>query len=263
MQHLQAKVVANRPEFQDYAVLELEAPEIAAKAMPGNFVHVRVTLDKDPLLRRPISIMLADKQTGIIRLLVKCIGRGTEIICLLNPGMTLDLLGPLGTHFALPPEGKDVLLVAGGVGVAPLIFLAEMLQTSPGHRSARGLYGGATEEQLSVWSEFGGRCEEFYVATEDGSAGEQGLVTDLLPAQIARGDLQAVYTCGPRGMMARVAAMCEEAGLPCFASMEQFMGCGIGACLGCAVPARNGEYVRVCREGPVFAAEELDWENME
>jgi dihydroorotate dehydrogenase electron transfer subunit len=262
MQHLQAKIIHNRPEQKDYRVLELHAPHVAEHARPGQFVHVRVACDNDPLLRRPISIMSADRHTGLIRLLIKKVGRGTEIMSELPEGAMLDLLGPLGNGFTLPPEGKDVLLIGGGVGIAPLVFFADLLQTSPGERRARGLMGGANEDQLPVWTEFAGRCEEFYVTTDDGSAGEQGLVTDLLPAQIARGDLQAVYTCGPRPMMAKVAAMCAEAKLPCYASLEQWMGCGVGACLGCVVPGTKVDYLRVCRDGPVFEAGEVDWTGM-
>lgn len=262
MQNIQAKIIHNRPELDDYRVIELLAPEIAQTARPGQFVHVRVACHNDPLLRRPISIMLAEPHSGIIRLLIKKVGRGTEIMYDLPDGASLDLLGPLGTSFALPPEGQDVLLIGGGVGIAPLIFFADMLQKAPGQRSARGLMGGLNENQLPVWTEFAGRCEEFCVTTEDGSAGEQGRVTDLLPDQIARGDVQAVYTCGPRPMMAKVAAICAEAGLPCFASLEQWMGCGVGACLGCVVPGRETEYLRVCRDGPVFPAETLDWEHI-
>lgn len=259
MRHIQSTIIHNRPEQLDYRVLELHAPHVAERARPGQFVHVRVACQNDPLLRRPISVMSADPRSGIIRLLVKKVGRGTEIMCGLPEGTELDLLGPLGQCFTLPPEGKDVLLIGGGVGIAPLVFFADLLQTAPGERRARGLMGGANEDQLPIWTEFAGRCEEFYVSTDDGSVGEKGFVTDLLPAQIARGDLQAVYTCGPRPMMAKVAAMCAEASLPCFASLEQWMGCGVGACLGCVVPGTDTEYLRVCRDGPVFDATKLDW----
>jgi dihydroorotate dehydrogenase electron transfer subunit len=263
MHHLQSPLIANRPELQDYCVLEIEAPQIAAAAVPGQFVHVRVGCDCDPLLRRPISIMLTEKHTGMVRLLVKRVGRGTEMIAQMTEG-TLDVMGPLGQGFALPAEGKDILMVAGGVGVAPLIFLADALQTARGHYRVRGLYGGATADHLPLWTDFGGRCEEFYVTTEDGSAGEQGLVTDLLQGQLQRGDVQAVYTCGPRPMMAKVAATSAAAGIPCFASLEQWMGCGVGACMGCVVPATRSAgvspaYLRVCKDGPVFDAAEIDW----
>jgi len=264
MHHLPAPLLHNRPELQDYRVLELHAPAIAASARPGQFVHVRVGDGADPLLRRPISIMLVEPHAGLIRLLVKQVGRGTELLARLPDGATVDLMGPLGNGFAMPPAGKDVLLVAGGVGVAPLIMFADALQTAPGNYRVRGLYGGRDSDQLPVWTEFGGRCEEFVVTTEDGSAGEPGLVTDLLEGQLQRGDVQAVHTCGPRPMMAKVAALTAAAGVGCFASLEQWMGCGVGACMGCVVPAtgRTGvspAYVRVCKDGPVFDATEIDW----
>ena len=172
------------------------------------------------------------------------------------------LLGPLGNSFPVPephPE-RDVILVAGGVGVAPLIFFADALQMHVGRFRVCGLYGGASDAHLPLWTEFAGRCEEFYVTTEDGSAGEEGLVTAPLPAQLTRGDAQVVYTCGPRPMMAAVAALCAEAKVPCYASLEQWMGCGVGACLGCVVPTTGPEqYQRVCQDGPVFPAEIIDW----
>lgn len=270
MHHLHAKIVHSRPELQDYRVLELHAPEVAAQALPGQFVHVRAGCGQDPLLRRPISIMLPNKHEGTIQLLIKSVGRGSEMLCQMCEGAALDVIGPLGNGFPLPPQGKDTLMVAGGVGVAPLIFLADALQTAPGNYRVRGLYGGRDSDQLPLWTEFGGRCEEFYVTTEDGSAGEQGVVTDLLAAQLQRGDVEVVHTCGPRPMMAKVAALAAEARVPCYASLEQWMGCGVGACMGCVVPAKLGagvapaqaSYLRVCRDGPVFAAERVDWDSI-
>jgi len=262
MNHLQAKLIHNRPELQDYRVLELHAPEVAHKTKPGQFVHVRAGEGVDPLLRRPFSVLLPNRHEGTIQLLIKDVGRGTDLLCCLPDGASVDLIGPLGTSFTPPPPGKDVLMVAGGVGVAPLIYFADVLQTAPGHYRVRGLYGGRNSDQLPLWTEFAGRCEEFHVTTEDGSAGEQGLVTDLLAAQLERGDVEAVYTCGPRGMMAKVAPMCAAAGVACFASLEQWMGCGIGACMGCVVPAQDGSYVRVCLDGPVFDAAQIDWERL-
>lgn len=243
-------------------MIELHAPEVAAAAQAGQFVHLRAGCGKDPLLRRPISIMLPNRHEGTLQLLVKRVGRGTEALCQLCEGATVDLLGPLGTGFPMPQEGKDILMVAGGVGVAPLIFFADALQTARGHYRVRGLYGGRSSDQLPLWTDFAGRCEEFYVTTEDGSAGEQGLVTDLLEEQLRRGDVQVVCTCGPRPMMAKVAAMAEAAEVPCMASLEQWMGCGVGACMGCVVPATAGGYVRVCKDGPVFEATAIDWETL-
>jgi len=264
MHHLPAPLLHNRPELQDYRVLELHAPAIAASARPGQFVHVRVGDGADPLLRRPISIMLVEPHAGLIRLLVKQVGRGTELLARLAEGATVDLMGPLGNGFAMPPAGKDVLLVAGGVGVAPLIMFADALQTAPGNYRVRGLYGGRDSDQLPVWTEFGGRCEEFVVTTEDGSAGHHGLVTDLLPETLEGLRDPVVLACGPRAMLAQTAAECRTRGVPCYVSFEAWLGCGVGACLGCVIPAAGEPraYLRVCRDGPVFDADEVGWDSL-
>lgn len=260
MQQVRAQIIHNHAEEADYRVIELHAPGVARQVQPGQFVHLRVSEASDPLLRRPISVMLVDRQRESVRLLVQKVGRGTELLAARPAGSEVDLLGPLGQGFPLPAPGKDALLVAGGVGVAPLIFLADILRTRPQTPAVRGLYGGRQAAQLPVWTELAARCDEFYVATEDGSAGESGRVTDLLGEQLTRGDVQVVYTCGPRAMMAEVVRQAAAAGLPTFVSLEEWMGCGVGACLGCVVPA-TGErgYVRVCQDGPVFAADEIDW----
>lgn len=263
MEQFKSRITTTHAEGADCQVLILACPSIAAVAQPGQFVHVRVSESADPLLRRPISVMLADRQAGHIRLLVRKVGRGTEALARLPAGATVDLLGPLGNGFPLPSAetSGDIVLVAGGVGVAPLVFLADTLQTHRAPFRVCGLFGGASDEHLPVWTELAGRCEEFHVSTEDGSAGDQGLVTDLLGEHLAQDGTALVYTCGPRPMMAAVARMCAEARVPCWASLEQWMGCGVGACLGCVVPAAGGDgFLRVCKDGPVFAAEQLAWE---
>jgi dihydroorotate dehydrogenase electron transfer subunit len=264
MHHLQAKIVTTHPEGADYQVLILECPSIATTVQAGQFVHVRVSEAADPLLRRPISVMLADRQAGHVRLLVRKVGRGTELLAALPTGAEVDLLGPLGNGFPLPEvrPGQDVLLVAGGVGVAPLVFLADALQMHPARFRVCGLFGGASDEHLPLWTELAGRCEEFHVSTEDGSAGDEGLVTALLAEQLGQDDTAVVYACGPRAMMAVVARMCAEAEVPCWVSLEQWMGCGVGACLGCVVPATGEtQYLRVCKDGPVFAATAIAWDS--
>jgi dihydroorotate dehydrogenase electron transfer subunit len=226
-------------------------------------VHIRTSGTLDPLLRRPLSILQADPHKGHIQILVRAVGRGTELLAQSVPGNSLDLLGPLGNGFPMPEPGRNPLLVAGGVGVAPLVFLADALQNSLADFYVTGVYGAANEAALACWQEFGGRCEELELATDDGSVGTRGLVTDLLAVRLARGTVGVVYTCGPRPMMARVAALCAEAAVPCWASLEQFMGCGVGACLGCVAPFRDEpRHRRVCKDGPVFDAATVAWEDL-
>ncbi len=246
-------------------LLQLDCGEIARTAEPGQFVHLRVSGGTDPLLRRPFSVMLTRPGADEVQLLVRTVGRGTEIIAGHEAGTRYDLLGPLGNGWALPAAGAgdaNVMLVAGGVGVAPLLFLADTLRMASPMPYVRALFGGATQEALVCWTEFASRCEEFTAVTEDGSAGEEGIVTDVLVPEIERDRPDLVCACGPDAMLAAVASICRDAEIDCQVSMEQWMGCGVGACLGCVVPARGGGYVRVCTEGPVFDTDEIDWERM-
>lgn len=249
----------------DHHLLTFVCPPIAEQAQPGQFVHLRVTDGLTPLLRRPFSVMLVNTSEGSLQLLIRTVGRGTRILAQSEPGAVFDLLGPLGQPFPLPDSAEQVLLVAGGVGVAPLIFVAARLKEQPAPCYVRGLFGAQTEDQLCCWLEFSTRCDEFATATEDGSAGRKGLVTDLLPQQFDRGDVDRVYTCGPVAMLAEVARQCQEQQVPCWVSLEQRMACGVGACLGCVIPTRcegSKRYQRVCRDGPVFPAAQIDWEAM-
>lgn len=246
-------------------LLYLKCPEIALAARPGQFVHLRIAEALDPLLRRPFSVMLAEPGSGQIRLLVRVAGRGTEVVASHADGTRYDLLGPLGNGWTLPEDDGDLMLVAGGVGVAPLIFLADHLRMSDSQAHVHSLFGAATEDLLVCWTEFSSRCDQFTAATEDGSAGEEGLVTELLAAELGKQPPSRVYACGPAAMLAAVARMCTATGVPCEVSVEQWMGCGVGACLGCVVPAagEGDSYLRVCADGPVFDGNEIAWDRMQ
>ena len=252
-----------------HVLLRVHAPEIAADAQPGQFVPLRASEAYDPLLRRPFSVMRTEAATGALDLLIQVVGRGSRLVADAVTGATFDLLGPQGVGFPLPPPGTPVSLVAGGVGVAPLIFLAEALSSAASPYEITGLFGARTAEFLCCWTEFAGRCTRFTAVTEDGSTGQQGLVTDFLAqhlaAQASRRVLPTVYACGPLPMLAAVAHLCSEHDGTAFVSLERWMGCGVGACLGCVVPSARAEgprYVRVCKDGPVFLAGDLDWQAM-
>ncbi len=300
MLNLTATVISREQVTPVHVRLRLRAPEIAATARAGQFVHLRVSEAADPLLRRPFSIMLAEKATGLIDLLVQVVGRGSEMVAAAVPGQRFDLLGPLGNGFPLAPAGSQVFLVAGGVGVAPLIALAEALAEAEGEREIIGLFGARTEGLLCCWLELAARCTEFTAVTEDGSIGEPGLVSAALARRLDAPfpGRRVIYACGPMPMLAAVAALPHppaplpsqgrgeqrERGVETYVSLERWMGCGVGACLGCVVaaaaqegtqawkpalpvkgetPVQAGErYLRVCKDGPVFPAEALDWEAM-
>jgi len=245
-----------------YHLLEFDCPQIAAAARPGQFVHIRVTSSWEPLLRRPFSVMHTNEAEGSFQVLMRTVGRGTQMLAEAQPGTKFHIMGPLGNGFKLPgPEG-EVVLIAGGIGVAPLIFLATAMRKPSSYRYVRGLFGAHSADDLCCWQELSGVCDEFSTVTDDGSVGEQGMVTDLLGPQLERG-AGCVYACGPALMLAEVAKQCRAAEIPCYVSMEQRMGCGVGACLGCVIPTHASgtqRYQRVCKDGPIFDAEVVDWE---
>jgi len=236
---------------ETYHVLTFDAPG-GVTALPGQFTMVRGAEWGDaPLLPRPMSY-LTDGTTPSI--LIKVFGEGTIRMARAEPGEPFSLLGPLGRPWRPPTAGRRPLLVAGGVGIAPLLFLARVL-AEKGEKPI-GLYGGRSARDLPLDDDFAEICE-LHVTTEDGSRGTRGRVTDLLGELL--GKQTEVYTCGPDRMMARVAEMCAERDVPCEASLETPMACGYGVCLGCPVPTVDGQYIYACMQGPCIDARRIDW----
>jgi dihydroorotate dehydrogenase electron transfer subunit len=239
--------VAAVRRFGAFTALELVAPELAATARPGQFVMVTVPGGAH-LLRRPISLFTA--RAGRLGLLIEARGTGSERLCAAEVGEALDVAGPLGTPF---PTGHvtGALLVGGGIGCAPLQFLADALTADGAPVTAA--FGFRDARQARVAGAFD--IERLWVATEDGSVGRRGLVTELLAAVDAPPST-VVYSCGPVPMLAAVQRWAAAEGLAGYASLEAHMACGTGACHGCVVGTSKG-YLRVCSEGPVFALDEV------
>jgi dihydroorotate dehydrogenase electron transfer subunit len=265
-QLLQAWVVSNAPVADGFGLMRLEAPEIASQARPGQFVMVRVApKNLDPLLRRAFAVHYVLE--GLFDILYAVVGKGTGLLTSLRARDRLDLLGPLGRGFEVDPS-REPVLVAGGVGAAPLLFLAQEIRRQGAE--AKLFYGARTAAKLVQADAFRQLGVEVNVCTEDASLGQAGLVTEiLLPALMAEGigpPQASVYACGPGPMLAAVARLCSGVGVPCQVSLHAFMACGIGACLGCAVSRRPGKpgqepsYAKVCIDGPVFDAEEVFFE---
>lgn len=243
----------------EYRLLKIEAGELAEKARPGQFLHVRVPGLEDSALRRPFSIF--NSQDGILWVLYKSIGRGTEKMKDLKPGEQLQVIGPLGNCFPLECDAEPVL-VAGGYGVAPLYFLATRLKS----KGVLVVGGRTSEDILAVenFLELGWRVE---VATMDGSTGTEGLVTVPLARELGRlsdsGDAAVLYSCGPYGMLKAVGDAAQKRGFKAWLSLDKHMICGVGACLACVQKLRKPdgtEWVgRVCSDGPIFEAGEIVW----
>ncbi|MCJ7525049.1 MAG: dihydroorotate dehydrogenase electron transfer subunit [Candidatus Aminicenantes bacterium] len=238
----------------DYFLLKIAAPRIAATAKPGNFVMVRVSPSRDPLLRRPLGLL--ESRPPYIWLYYQVLGHGTKLLSGLRPGDGLDILGPLGNTFPELP-GKRVLLVAGGRGIVPLFHYARAYGE---HRPLLLLYGGRRRADLPLLERIKTLClQGLFIFSEDGSLGQMGLLTDGLEKIVREERVDATMSCGPEAMLARVALLLKSRGLENRASLEALMGCGFGACHSCVVLAADGSYRKVCDEGPVFPLEEIQW----
>ncbi len=258
--HKKTTLISNESLGNDIFRLTVKAPEIARAAAPGQFVMVRVADGFDPLLRRPFSIHKITAG-GMLVILFKVVGRGTALLAKMKSGEIIDCLGPLGFGFPLDWDGS-ICIVGGGMGIAPLYYLAEKRVS---HRQGTAddivLLGARSREELELFAdEFSTLGYTVKTATDDGSLGHHGFVPELLDGVLVSGEIKRVYSCGPFPMMKGVAIKTMEAGVECFVSLETHMACGLGACLGCTVSGVDGRFIHVCLKGPVFAAGEVVWE---
>lgn len=231
----------------------VHCPEMASQAQPGQFVHIRAA---GHTLRRPISICEIDREKGTLRLVFEVRGSGTEMLSMLPAGGLMDLLGPLGNGFTMLPADRSAIVVGGGIGTPPLLEVAK-------HYAENGtaILGFRNAAHVILDEDFDACGCDLRLATDDGSRGHHGFVTDLLRQRLAEGNADIIYACGPKGMLQAVAALAEEFGVRCELSLEERMACGVGACLGCATPIRTPDggmtYKHVCKDGPVFDAKEV------
>ena len=254
-----AKIIANQQlNSQDYRLI-VSAPQITEQAQPGQFLHLQCGDGLTPLLRRPFGIHSYDRDRGELAVLYRVVGKGTEQLLKRRPGQEIDMLGPLGNGFDLTNPAAKVVLVAGGIGIAPLLPLAEELIELD--KEVLLLLGAANELELLCLAEIERLPLQLKVATIDGSLGYQGYVTEML-AELLTDNYGQVFACGPEAMLAAVQEITLKAGVEAQLSLEKRMGCGTGACLSCVckvkVQQESGfEYQRVCSEGPVFKADEV------
>jgi dihydroorotate dehydrogenase electron transfer subunit len=255
------QIISNERDTDLYFRLVLNAPRVAPLIQPGQFAHVRILPMQDALLRRPFSIFQVEGDTFSI--LYKAVGKGTEILSRMQSGEELSVIGPLGHGFTVPqPGGETPLLVAGGYGMAAMYLLAER---SP--QKGIVFVGGRRRVDILCEKEFQDIGWDVRVATEDGSHGEKGLVTQPLLSEI-RNPQSAIrnrklFACGPTPMLKAVGKIAEEFNVPAELSMDEHMCCGVGVCLTCVIKVKSGdgwEYQRTCTEGPVFDSRQVVWE---
>jgi len=263
------QVMENRSVAPDHFILTVRLPLSFATPAPGQFVMIRDPDRGEPLLPRPISVygFQREEDHAILNLLCRVAGWGTSLFSRLNPGSTLTVLGPLGRGFSIDPDVRQLLLVAGGVGAAPLAFLLQdgsLLKQDSGKRQVTAYLGAGTAELLTGLNRFQGFCD-LRTCTDDGSKGYHGPVTDLLAVDLGGYDAKStlILACGPEAMIRSLALLLRDTGIRCQVSLEERMACGVGACLGCVVAIKEGEggtgYRRVCHDGPVFDIGEILW----
>lgn len=244
----------------DHYLMRVLAPEIAKKAKPGQFVHVLPGTTMDPLLRRPISLHGIDPVKDTVSLLYRVVGRGTRMMSELPVGGTIDIMGPLGKGFDIPDKINRVVVVGGGIGVAPLLPLLQALKHYKIDTTV--LLGAATADYLLGVRQIEGLGHKVEAATDDGTYGHKGFVTDLAARHLQGSKPDYFYACGPNPMLSKLAQMMSRAGIPGQVSLEERMGCGVGACLACVCKVKVAgtqqfDYKKVCADGPVFAASEV------
>lgn len=248
-----ATVTANTEPMPQVHLIWLEAPQIAPPAQPGQFVMVRCGKDAECQLRRPLSIH--QREGDKIALLFSVVGKGTQWLSQCQPGDELDLLGPLGNGLTILPDSHNLLLVAGGIGIAPIHFLAD--EAVKHGQEVTLLYGTPTAAQLYP-SHLLPKVK-LVTATEDGTTGEKGLIIDYIDNSIDWAD--QVFACGPTSMYQTMATQKLLKNKPVQVSLEVRMGCGLGVCYGCTVKTVNG-LKQVCKDGPVFALDDILWDEL-
>ena len=253
---LDLTVVENTRVNEKYVLIKLTHGQPLPEMLPGQFVEIRVDGTGKTFLRRPISINFVDKERNQLWLLVAVVGDGTRHIAQVKEGEVLNCVLPLGNGFTMPSDASQrVLLVGGGVGVAPLLYMgAEMKRMGC---EPVFLLGARSKKDLLLLDEFA-RYGRVLVTTEDGSQGEQGFVTNH--SVWGSEPFDRIATCGPKPMMVAVAKAAREKGIPCEVSLENMMACGVGACLCCVEKTAEGNLC-VCKEGPVFDINRLLWLN--
>ena len=258
---LPTEVISNEQIAENHYLLRCSCPEIAASALPGQFIHVLIPQGSGLLLRRPFTIYTVEDEE--ITMLYQLIGEGTVVLSGLKRGDLIRVLGPLGNTFEISSAPDPAIIVGGGAGIASLMLLAVALRNTGVH--TLGLVGSMNRARLLSVADLRAIGVETHIATDDGSVGHHGFVTELLTHLLEARELKnpIIYACGPDGMLCAVTKIALDYRVPTQLAMENRMGCALGVCLGCVckvqMPDGGFEYQRVCTEGPVFNAEDIIW----
>lgn len=253
---LETELVKKEQLKEDIFKYGVKSDVLVDLAKPGQFLEIRVSENVVPFLRRPISIHNIDKENGIVEFIFQVRGKGTEILSTKNVGDKIDLIGPLGNGCFELKDYKNVAVIGGGIGIFPLY---ELVKSAPKDVTTTTYLGFRNKELVTLEDEFKAASSCFVLTTDDGSYGKSGFAINYLKEDIKEKKYDAIYACGPMPMLKAVKQLAEEEGIPAYLSLEKLMGCGLGACLGCNVMnVKKGAYDKVCKDGPVFLAEDVD-----
>ncbi len=254
MKDISCKVTENRNINKQYYLLRIDAPYIAENARPGNFVMLKASVGGEPLLKRPFGIYNA--LYPHIWIYYEVVGRGTDVIASLRPGDNVQVLGPLGNSFP-QLEKKKLLFAAGGRGIAPIHYAIRQYAHD---NDVYLIYGARSVEDLNLLPELKALpLKSIFLYTDDGSLGQKGYVSTNIRQIIAENKIDTTISCGPDAMFKSLAHEINDLGIDNYVSMEALMGCGFGICYSCAVKASDGQYKKVCSDGPVFRMEDISW----
>ncbi len=267
--NIKVEILSRKEVAPDIYLMKLRAPKIVQEALPGQFIQIKCGKNNYPLLRRPLSIHRIDKEKGEIYILFQVVGEGTKLLSQRAIGDDLDIMGPIGNGFNIYPESKKIMIVGGGIGVAPLMALCE--ESIRQGKEVRALIGALKKELVLGEESFKILGAKVDVATDDGSYKHHGLVTDLLEKIIKEGWLaDQIFACGPKSMLGKITEIALQVNINCQVSLEERMACGIGACLGCVCKIKINnrkedkakfEYKRICVDGPIFKGSEVIWDD--
>jgi len=257
-----ANVIKNIQIAPDIYLMEIKSSEIAEGAKPGQFLHIRCADLLSPLLRRPISIADVDKKNGSIKIIYRVVGQGTQLLCHKKQGDSLNVIGPLGNGFPLPDKGTISVIIGGGIGIAPLLYLAKSIAKDRADDNLlKVILGFETKQEAFGVEYFNSLGIEVSISTDDGTLGYKGLPTELLKDYLKQRQDKSnlvIYSCGPKPMLSSIKDLAAREKITAYLSLEERMGCGVGACLGCSVKSSQSGYKKVCKDGPVFEAGEIE-----
>ncbi len=268
---LKEKIISNVEILSDIYELKFLSEYISDKAKPGQFINVKCSDGIDPILRRPLSICSIDEKNKSVIVTFRKKGRGTAYLAEKKSGDLLDLVGPLGNGFENSKKYRNIAVVGGGIGIFPLLFLLQQ-KSADSFCNITAYIGFETKSKIILENEFAQCCNNLLLSTDDGSKGYKGFITDLLEYDLMQRKNEdekydIIYSCGPVPMMKKVAEAAMRQRIKCQVSLEQRMGCGIGACLSCVCKIKQNQnndwiYKRVCKDGPVFWGEEVDFDDL-